>query len=153
MIQFMKKVIEKIKLAIGKVFGSILEFIIDNGEVAIKATNIVKTVINNPLVDYTVALTPTKADDILMVKAKKLVPALSVKLAFAMGIAKEAELSGDPLVIAGKVFDIIRESIPEEGRAIFYRELSGKIGVALADGKITSGEIIAILQLKYHKII
>jgi hypothetical protein len=149
----MKKVIEKIKLAIGKVFGSILEFIIDNGEVAIKATNIVKTVINNPLVDYTVALTPTKADDILMVKAKKLVPALSVKLAFAMGIAKEAELSGDPLVIAGKVFDIIRESIPEEGRAIFYRELSGKIGVALADGKITSGEIIAILQLKYHKII
>jgi hypothetical protein len=88
-----------------------------------------------------------------MVKAKKLVPALSVKLAFAMGIAKEAELSGDPLVIAGKVFDIIRESIPEEGRAIFYRELSGKIGVALADGKITSGEIIAILQLKYHKII
>jgi hypothetical protein len=149
----MKKVIERIKLAISKVFGSILEFIIDNGDAAIKVTNIVKDVINNPLLDYTVALTPTKADDVLLIKAKQLVPVVSAKLALAIGIAKEAELSGDPLVVAGKVFEIIRESIPEEGRAIFYRELSGKIGAALSDGKITEGEIIGILQLKYHKII
>ena len=149
----MKKVIEKIRLAISKVFGSILQFILDNGDVAIKVTNIVKDVINNPLLDYTVALTPTKADDVLLTKAKKLAPIVSTKLALAMGIAKEAELTGDPLVVASKVFDIIRESIPEEGRAIFYRELSGKIGVALSDGKITEGEIIGILQLKYHKIV
>jgi hypothetical protein len=149
----MKRVIDKIKLAVGKVFGGILEFIIDNADVAIKVTNIVKEVINNPLVDYTVALTPTKRDDVLLFKAKQLAPMILTKLAFAMGIAKEAELSGDPLIVTGKVFEIVRQSIPLEGRAIFYRELSGKIALALADGKITEGEIIGILQLKYHKVI
>lgn len=153
LIIFMKKVIERIKLAISKVFGHILDFILDNGDVAIKVTDIVKDVVNNPLIDWGVALTPTKSDDVLLAKAKKLVPVVSVKLAVVMGLAKEADLSGDPNKVAGKVFEMVREVLPEEGHAVFYRELSGMIGEALADGKITRGELIAILQLKYHKLL
>jgi hypothetical protein len=49
--------------------------------------------------------------------------------------------------------DKVRFYLPEEGRAIFYRELSGKIAEALSDGIITTPEAIAIAQLVFKKVI
>ena len=148
--------IEKIKGAITKVFGGLLNFILDRGEVAIKVTNIVKDVVNDSAINWVVALTPTKADDVLVAKAKRLVPEIAVKLAVAMSIADKGVLEKDPLVVSGKIFELVRNVLPEEGKSIFYRELSGLIAEVLADGVVTKderGKIVALLQLRYHKVL
>ena len=133
-----------------------LNFILDRGEVAIKVTNIVKDIVNDPAVNWVAALTPTKADDALLAHGKRLAPEIAVKLAVAMSIADKGALEKDPLVVSGKIFELVRNVLPEEGKAIFYRELSGLVAEVLADGVVTKeerGKIIGLLQLKYHKVI
>ena len=149
----MKKLLEKIKNALIKAFGALLDFLVKNGEVAIKATNTVKEIINNPAMDWVVALTPTKADDKILAKAKKIIPELSVKVALAMNIISIAESEEDETIAFSKVLAFVSDQLPEEGKAIFYRELSGLVAEALSDGNISGGEAIAIVQLIFKKII
>jgi hypothetical protein len=147
----MEKIINKIKSALSKAFGSALTYLVDRGEVAIKVTNILKSVVQSPVTGFLVSLTPTKSDDILLAKAKILVPSVAVNVALAMSIIKEAEVVGDPDQALALILDKIRLHLPEEGKAIFYRELSGKIAEALSDGRLSSAEAVGIVQLVFKK--
>jgi hypothetical protein len=148
----MEKIINKIKSALSKAFGSALTYLVDRGEVAIKVTNILKSVVQSPVTGFLVSLTPTKSDDILLAKAKILVPSVAVNVALAMSIIKEADLvAGDPDQALALILDRIRLHLPEEGKAIFYRELSGKIAEALSDGRLSSAEAVGIVQLVFKK--
>jgi hypothetical protein len=141
----------KIKSALSKAFGSALTYLVDRGEVAIKVTNILKSVVQSPVTGFLVALTPTKSDDILLAKAKILVPSVAVNVALAMSIIKEADVVGDPDQVLALILDKIRLHLPEEGKAIFYRELSGKIAEALSDGRLSTAEPVGIVQLVFKK--
>lgn len=149
----MKKLFEKIKLALAKAFGALFAILIKNADAAIKVVDIVKTVIENPAIDWVVALTPTKKDDELLRKAKNLVPEVMTKVAFYMGIIDAVTAENDPEKAASIVFNLIAEKIPESGRGIFYRELSAEIGKALSDGEVDNSEIGAIVQLVRKKLI
>jgi len=92
----MKKLINQIKEALSKVFGGFLEILVDRGQIAIKVTNIVKDFIENPAVDLVVALTPNKKDDVLLARAKVLVPKILVQIGMAMAIVQKAEAESDP---------------------------------------------------------
>jgi len=126
---------------------------IKNGNVAIKVTNIVKGIIENPAIEWAVALTPTKKDDEILAKAKEIVPRLAVKIGLAMGIIKEVEASANIEVAFSRVLNYVSESLPEEGKAIFYRELSGAIAEALSDGNMSTAEAVGIVQLIFKKIL
>jgi len=150
----MKNLFQKIKNSLDKAFGSLLGVLINNSDAAIKATNIAKSIINNPLLSVAVAFTVNKNDDNLLAKAKILAPAIGVKLAMAIGIIKELDESESIDIAYGKVLKLVSENLPNEGKAIYLRELSGAIGDALInDGKISTGELIGIIQLRYKKLI
>jgi len=149
----MKKLLEKIKNALLKAFGALLDFLVKNGEVAIKVTNTVKEIINNPAIDWVVALTPTKADDKILKEAKIIVPKIAVKVGLAMNIISIADAEEDEIIAFSKVLEFASSQLSDEGKAIFYRELSGAVAEALSDGTISGGEAIGIVQLIFKKII
>lgn len=149
----MKKLFERIKNALAKAFGAMLEFLVKNGNVAIKVTDIVKGIINNPGIEWAVALTPTKKDDEALAKAKELVPQLAVKIGLAMTIITETEAAATPEVAFSRILNHVSNLLPDEGKAIFYRELSGAIAEALSDGEMSTGEAVGIVQLIFKKVI
>jgi len=149
----MKKLINQIKEALSKVFGGFLEILVDRGQIAIKVTNIVKDFIENPAVDLVVALTPNKKDDVLLARAKVLVPKILVQIGMAMAIVQKAEAESDPEVSYSVVLSYISTKLPEDGKAIFYRELSGRIAQALSDGNMSVAESIGLVQLIFKKLL
>ena len=149
----MKNLFTKIKSILTKAFGSFLGFIVERGQVAVKVTDIIKGIVDNPLLSIAVELTPTKADDLVLAKAKEIVPDIALKVGLAMGIISEAASQQDKEIALSIILDKIRYHLPEEGRAIFYRELSGKVAEALSDGVITTAEGIAIAQLVFKKVL
>ena len=149
----MKNLFSKIKSTLSKVFGSLLGFLVSRGQIAVKVTDIVKAIIENPLLSFAVELTPTKADDAILAKAKQIVPEIAIKIGLAMGIVNEVAVQTDPEKALAVILDQIRHVLPEEGKAIFYRELSGKIAEALSDGVITTAEGVAIAQLIFKKVL
>jgi len=149
----MKKLINQIKEALSKVFGGFLEILVDRGQIAIKVTNIVKDFIENPAVDLVVALTPNKKDDVLLARAKVLVPKILVQIGMAMAIVQKAEAESDPEVAYSVVLSYISTKLPEDGKAIFYRELSGRIAQALSDGNMSVAESIGLVQLIFKKLL
>ena len=149
----MKKLINQIKEALSKVFGGFLEILVDRGQIAIKVTNIVKDFIENPAVDLVVALTPNKKDDVLLARAKVLVPKILIQIGMAMAIVQKAEAESDPEVAYSVVLSYISTKLPEDGKAIFYRELSGRIAQALSDGNMSVAESIGLVQLIFKKLL
>lgn len=146
----MKKLINKIKTFLAKAWGSLFFFLVDKGEVAIKVTNVVKDILNNPAIDWVVELTPTKADDILVSKAKVFVPKVANQIGLAMGILRNAEDEKDAFE---KVLNYVSQ-LPLEGKAIFLREFSGHLALALSDdGKVSPAEMIGLVQLIYKGLI
>lgn len=139
----MNELLQKIR----NFFAKRWDLILKHGETAIKVTDLIKSVIENPALDYVVLLTPIKGDDILLSKAKKIAPRLSLNLGLAMSIIKESEASEKPEIALGKVLGLLSKEVGKSLRPIFYRELSGAIAEALSDGKISGGEAIALVQL------
>ena len=149
----MKKLINTIKSTLSRVFGSFLTFLVDRGKVAVTVTDIVKSFIENPAVDLVVKLTPTKTDDLILMKAKKLIPKVSIQIGMAMAIISEAEASKSESEAFSKVLAYVSSKLPQEGKAIFYRELSGKVAEALSDGTVSTAEAVAIVQLIFKKVL
>jgi hypothetical protein len=100
-----------------------------------------------------VALTPNKKDDVLLARAKVLVPKILVQIGMAMAIVQKAEAESDPEVAYSVVLSYISTKLPEDGKAIFYRELSGRIAQALSDGNISTAESIGLVQLIFKKLL
>jgi hypothetical protein len=74
MLKLMKKIFNVIKNALTKLWGNMLAFLVERGDVAVKVTNIIKEIVENPAINYIVALTPTSKDDVILAKAKALIP-------------------------------------------------------------------------------
>lgn len=146
----MKNLLKKIKDFLAKAWGNLFFFLIDKGEVAINVTNVIKDIINNPAIDWVVALTPTAADDRVLAKAKVWVPKVANQIGLAMGILKSAEDEKDAFE---KVLNYVSQ-LPIEGKAIFLREFSGQLALALSDdGKISPAEMIGLVQLVYKGLV
>lgn len=145
----MKQVIQKIR----NVFGSLFYRIVNRGDAAVKVTNILKGVINNPALEWVVELTPTKADDLLLRKAKVLLPKVTLQVGLAMGIIKAIDAEQDPKKAMAILLEVIKDKLPNDGKAIFYREVSGKLAEALSDGTLSTAESIAIVQLIFKKVL
>lgn len=149
----MKELVSRVKGFLQNLLGDLLPSLLRNGDAAIRVVNIVKEVIESPALNVTVALTPTKKDNIALVKAKAVTTALIVKLGLAMGLVDTITAGQDNVKNVAKwITERLKESSSDSQRAVFYRELAGLVLESLMDdGKITLGEYVAIAQFLFKK--
>lgn len=148
----MKELVSRVKNFLHNLLGDLLPVLLKNGRVAVKVVDIVKEVVENPLLNLAVSLTPTKKDDIALRKAKMITSELMGKLGFAMRMVESIEMQEDPKVVAKWVSEHLRGYSSDSEKAVFYRELAGLILESLMDdGKISTGEYVAIGQFLFRK--
>ena len=117
---------------------------------AIAATKIVNDIKNSifNVADVIVAITPTKADDEFIRKAKVAAEKVIQRMAAVEGLITGNEKLEDAIeafakYLAGK---------SSEAKAKFWIELAGKIVETLADGRVTLAEAVALAQIVYSEI-
>lgn len=117
---------------------------------AIAATQIVNDIKNSifNVADVIVAITPTKADDEFIRKAKVAAEKVIQRMAAVEGLITGNEKLEDAIeafakYLAGK---------SSEAKAKFWIELAGKIVETLADGRVTLAEAVALAQIVYSEI-
>jgi hypothetical protein len=147
----MKKLKDFIVNLARNIWAGTLSVLIKNSETAVKVTDIVKAVIDNPALNFVVELTPTKTDDMILAKAKKLVPMIGMRVALAFNIAEVAKSTDDELEKLTLILDLVRNQFNEDGKGAFYREFSGMLIEALSDGKISLAESLALGQFAFKK--
>ena len=113
---------------------------------ATKVVNDIKDGIFN-VADVIVAITPTKADDEFVAKAKKASEKVIQRMAAVEGLIAGSEKLEDAIeafakYLAGK---------SSEAKAKFWIELAGKIVETLADGRVTLAEAVALAQIVYQE--
>jgi hypothetical protein len=147
----MKKLKDFIVNLARNIWAGTLSVLIKNSETAVKVTDIVKSIIENPALNFAVELTPTQKDDYLLAKAKKLVPMIGMRVALAFNIAEVAKSTDDEFEKFTLIMDLVREQFNEDGKGAFYREFGGMVLEALSDRKISLAESVAIVQFAFKK--
>lgn len=148
----MKELVSKVRGFLQNLWGDLLPALVKNGNASVKVVNIIKDVINSPVLNLAVALTPTQKDDAVLRKAKVLATEAVATLGFAMGIVSYINAGEDPKLVAKWVSEYLKDNATDSQKAIFYRELAGLILEALMDdGKISTGEYVAIGQFLFKK--
>lgn len=141
MLDFFKKLFAKVKELFSDSFDKLRIF----SGVAVKVTAIMKEIVENPLLDITVDLTKTTKDNQILNKLKVIVPIVSNKIAVVHGILLVDDKQSDSVA---KLLEYLR-SISPEARVSFWILISGEVNKALADGKISLAEAVALAQLVY----
>lgn len=153
MLKFMKRFISRIKGFLKQAWEAAFPVLIKYGEAAVAVTDIVKGVVDSPVTDLVVKLTPTQADDAVLAKAKLILPVVTYQLGLSLGIVKELNDGDSVEEVMAIILKHVGEQLPKEGKAIFYRELSGQVAYALADGNISKAEAVALTQLIFKKLL
>jgi hypothetical protein len=115
---------------------------------AIGLVQVLKSVIESPVVDLLTGLTQTKVDDVIAAKLRELLPVVLVQL----GIAKDivAGASNDEIIQAAiehlKKLKVIDDHA--YGRQLL--EVASALSHALVDGKISLAELRLIVEAYYR---
>ena len=117
---------------------------------ALKAVEVVNLVKNNltSVADVLVAITPTKKDDELLRKAKFALEKVIPEIMAVQGLIAGNEKFEDVL----PQFVEWMSKKTNSNKAIFWRELVGKLVEVLADGKVTFNEALALAMIIYSEI-
>ncbi len=114
---------------------------------ATKVVNDIKNGIFN-VADVLVAITPTDKDDVFLKKAK-----LALEKVIPEVMAVQGLIAGNE-----RFEDVLPEFVnwmgnkSNSGRAVFWRELVGKLVEVLADGNVTFNEALALAMIIYSEI-
>lgn len=110
--------------------------------------NTLKSGIESGTLDALAALTPSKKDDELVIKIKSVFSSVAQKIAAIEGLTSGRESAVDAL--HALLTHISSNS--KDGRVKFWIILSGELMKALADGKLTIAEAVALTQLVYREL-
>lgn len=117
---------------------------------ALKAVEVINLVKGNigSVADVLVAITPTDKDDVFLKKAK-----LALEKVIPEVMAVQGLIAGNE-----RFEDVLPEFVnwmgnkSNSGRAVFWRELVGKLVEVLADGKVTFNEALALAMIIYSEL-
>ena len=117
---------------------------------ALKAVEVVNLVKNNltSVADVLVAITPTDKDDVFLRKAKFALEKVIPEIMAVQGLIAGNEKFVDVLPI----FVNWMAEKSNSNRAIFWRELVGKLVEVMADGRVTFNEALALALIIYTEI-
>lgn len=142
---FFKNVIKKLGVIFGKIFKQARTW----SAVSVKATQALKAVVENPAMDFLVALTTfTDLDDKGLALAELWVPKIANKVGVIHGILSEDLSDADALV---NIIEYLR-TINPSARADFWVRITTEVTIALSDGKLTFAEAGWISQLVYAEM-
>lgn len=114
---------------------------------AVLIVELIKDVVNSYSLDRLVKLTPSPKDDEHLAKLKAVLPGVLIKLGYAEKWAEN-----------GTNYDLFKaaikylQSVPSSIRWKEYLSIAVELINALNDGKLSIGEIIAIVQSVYETI-
>lgn len=141
-------IVKKVGRFFGNLFRTTGEFLRKNSEVAVKATQVLKSIVESPVVDVIVTLTPTGLDNAIAAKLRKVMPEVVTKMALAHNIIEKSTV---PSVAIARIVDYLKILKPE-ARTAFWLQFSAELNHALADGKITFAEAVILAQMAYKEL-
>lgn len=135
---------------IGKLFSKHRENIENVFERAVMITEVVKHIVNTPLLDAATALTPFTHDEQALTALRKALPYVSDLL----GITDAAlhDTAGTPTEGLLKHISEVLDKRGAQFKKLFYRELAASLAHAMSDGKISAWELFTLTQLIYKEI-
>jgi hypothetical protein len=137
----MKKLLIKIRLLFGKGKKLVEKAITP----AIKVVNILKEIVESPITDAIVKLTPISTDDAALSIAKSILPKALLELEIIQGLHGKTNSE-----IVATIVNEVRQFTPDS-RAQFYEDLAVKISDYLSDGKVDAQELADLVKYIYDK--
>lgn len=140
----LKKIIEFIKKKLANVF----EFAKKNSIVAVKATNVLKQVVEGGAASFIVTLTKTDLDNKALAQLKIIVPKVAREMAIAHGIIQAADKNADALAA---IIVHVQKLLPD-GRTEFWVGFCGRVNFYMADGNLSLAEAIGLGQIVFAEM-
>jgi hypothetical protein len=127
-----------------RIFGKAKEFLKKEIPTAIKVVEQIKYYMDGPVLPLINALIPGEVDNIISAKIKAELPKILVQLKIAEECAGKA--TNDQIVQCA--IDHLKKYHPEAQKAYFLN-IAAMLSKALVDGKLSTGEIIVLVQYTY----
>lgn len=143
----MKKLFNRIRDFIKKIFGDSLEYLKRNSATAVKVTEVLKKYVESNIADVAVGLIPGDVDNVILIQLRKIVPEVTIKVALGHNIIQASTIPSEAL---GKIIEYLK-SLGKEGRTAFWISFAAEVNMALADGKLTFTEAVILSQLAYKE--
>ena len=139
-----KKVWVSIKGAVSKAFALSRQ----NSAIAVEVTSLLKTIVESNLVATIVGLTPTKVDDVALVKLRSILPRVFFQISTAHNLLVQFDKGSDAL---GAFIEHLKVLHPE-GRKTFWVSFAGELNVALSDGELSFAEGVKLSQELFEEL-
>lgn len=144
----MKNVFKQIVNWVKGNLGNVLNQFKDTSNTAVLIVGKIKSIVESEVVDVAVDLIPGQIDNLIVDKARFIIPIVIKKLSLASGIIQESNTNSE----AVEKFVGHLRSLNPEGRKAFWVTLAAELNIALSDGKLTFAEGVILTQLIYKEL-
>lgn len=144
----MKNVFKQIVEWVKGNLGNILNQFKITSNAAVLIVGKIKSIVESEALDVAVDLIPGHIDNVVLAKARLIMPIVIKKLSLASGIIQESNTNSEAIE---KFVQHLR-SLNPEGRKAFWVTLAAEINVALSDGKLSFAEGVILTQLIYKEL-
>jgi hypothetical protein len=145
----MKNVFKQIIIWIKSNLGNLLDQFKITSNTAVLIVGKLKTIVESDVVDIAVDLIPGNIDNLIVDKARIILPIVIKKLSLVSGIAQDSTTNSEAV---SKFIEYLRGLEPE-GRKAFWVTLAAEINIALSDGKLSFSEGVILTQLIYTELV
>lgn len=143
----MKKLFNRIRDFVKKIFGDSLEYLKKNSATAVKVTEELKKYVESNIADVAVGLIPGNVDNVILIQLRKIIPEVTIKVALGHNIIQASAVPSEALA---KIIEYLK-TLGKEGRAAFWISFAAEVNLALSDGKLTFNEAVILSQLAYKE--
>lgn len=144
----MKNVFKQIVNWVKGNLGNVLNQFKITSNTAVLIVGKIKSIVESEAVDVAVDLIPGQIDNLIVDKARLIIPIVIKKLSLASGIIQESNTNSEAVA---KFVEHLR-SLNPEGRKAFWVTLAAELNIALSDGKLTFAEGVILTQLIYKEL-
>lgn len=144
----MKNVFKQIVNWVKGNLGSVLNQFKITSNTAVLIVGKIKNIVESEAVDVAVDLIPGQVDNLIVDKARLIIPIVIKKLSLASGIIQESNTNSEAVA---KFVEHLR-SLNPEGRKAFWVTLAAELNIALSDGKLSFAEGVILTQLIYKEL-
>lgn len=136
----MKKLFKKISLWFKHGISGLKSILKKVVQPSIYVANLVNDIINNPVANIVVSLTPTKWDDDAIRYAKLVLP----KVLLELNVLNDLQNKSDSEVITAIISEV--RNYTKNDKAKFIEDLTLLLTKDLSDGKLTSDELLELIK-------
>lgn len=144
----MKKLINKLNFFIRTLFDKAYKVAKANSVIAVRVTQMLKTVVESPFMDIVTDIIPIDYDDEILYILRREIPKVAMKVAIFSNIVQESDKSAD----AVEKIILYLKGLNPQGRLGFWVTFAGELNIALSDGKLTFNESVILTQLAYNEL-